>query len=78
MDGFHELIKAQVAAAQPSVAGAAEGGTADDPAAVYVAPSQAEFAAKVAKDIARDLVPRPVLVGGLILLALVILFFLLR
>ena len=36
-----------------------------------------EFAAKVAKEVAKDLVPRPVLIGGLILILLIILFFLL-
>jgi len=44
------------------------------------APSQAEFAARVAKDVAkdmaRDLVPRPVLVGGVLLIVVVILYLL--
>ena len=43
----------------------------------FEAPTQAEFAAKVAKDVAKDVVPRPVLIGGTILIVLIVLYFLL-
>ena len=69
MDGFQALLTAQSTAS-----GDASEGEATD----YEAPTQAEFAAKVAKDVAKDLIPRPVLVGGLVLLVLLILYFLLR
>ena len=39
------------------------------------APTQAEFAREVAKEVARDLVPRPVLIGGIVLIVLLILLF---
>lgn len=64
MDGFQELLAAR---------DDAPGGGAGD----YQAPTQAEFAAKVARDVAKDLVPRPVLIGGLILLVALVLYFLL-
>lgn len=42
------------------------------------APSQTEFAAAVAKEVAKDLVPRPVLIAIIVLIVLLALFFLLR
>ena len=39
------------------------------------APTQAEFAREVAKEVAKDLVPRPVLIGGAILIVILILLF---
>lgn len=65
MDGFQALLSAG--------ADESEGEAAD-----YEAPTQAEFAAKVAKAVAKDVIPRPVLVGGVVLLVILILFFLLR
>ncbi|MEM8933739.1 MAG: carbon monoxide dehydrogenase subunit G [Acidobacteriota bacterium] len=48
----------------------------DEPPAPVEAPSQAEFAANVAKEVAKDLVPKPVLIGivGAIVLLLAWLF----
>ena len=48
-----------------------------DPAAVpeVAAPSQTEFAAKVTREVARDLVPTPVWIGGGILVLLLLLYF---
>lgn len=42
------------------------------------APSQAEFAASVAKEVAKDFVPKPVLIAIVAVVVLLILFFLLR
>ncbi len=67
-----EGLGAQIAARQS----AGDGGEQEVPAPA--APSQAEFAARVAKDVAGDLVPRPVWIGALIVLVLVLLYFLLR
>lgn len=72
LDGLHEIMKSHVAQA----AAVSPEGTAPSPPA-YEAPTQAEFAAKVAKQVAKDIVPRPVLIGGLILILLIILFLLL-
>ncbi len=48
-------------------------------AAAPAAPSQAEFAARVAKDVAKDLIPKPVWIGALVVLVLLLLYlFLLR
>lgn len=41
------------------------------------APSQAEFAANVAKEVAKDLIPRPVVIVGIVLVILLILYLLL-
>ena len=41
-------------------------------------PSPAGFAAKVAKGVVQELIPKPVLIGAVVLMVLVILFFLIR
>jgi len=41
-------------------------------------PSQAQFAAQVAKEVAKDLVPRPVWIGLAVLVALLVLYLILR
>ncbi|MFQ5526223.1 MAG: carbon monoxide dehydrogenase subunit G [Thermoanaerobaculia bacterium] len=42
------------------------------------APSQSEFAAKVAQEVAKDLVPKPVWIGLLVLLIVLVLYLILR
>lgn len=43
----------------------------------YQAPSQAEFAANVAKEVAKDLIPKPVLIGGVIVIVAAIIYLML-
>ena len=62
-----EGLSGQVAARAAAAAG--ETGAAPE------APSQAGFAAKIAKEVAKDLIPKPVLIGGAIVLVLLILLF---
>lgn len=72
LEGLNENLKARAAAeAAPEGADAA-------PPPVIKAPSQADFAAQVAKEVAKDLIPKPVLIGVVIVLVLLILYFLLR
>ncbi len=63
LEGLNETLKAR-------------SGGAGEPVKVGT-PSQTEFAAAVAKEVARDLVPRPVLIAVVVLLVLVILYFVL-
>ncbi|MGB3561804.1 MAG: carbon monoxide dehydrogenase subunit G [Thermoanaerobaculia bacterium] len=67
LDGLNETLKARSAA-----------DSGDEPAETAVltppAPSQAEFAARVAKEVVKDLIPKPVLIGGAILLILLLLY----
>jgi len=69
LDGLHQIMKAGQAADRPAGEVAAE---AEPPVApAYEPPSQTEFAARVARDVAGDLIPKPVWIGiGLLLLAL--------
>jgi hypothetical protein len=90
LDGLHALMKAKVASAaapaasQDPAAGESPGSggdesTAEMPAAApaYQPPSQAEFAARVAKDVASDLIPKPVWIAlGILVLALLAYFLL--
>ncbi len=72
LEGLNENLKARSAA--PSLDGA-------EPRAVIEGPSQGEFAAKVAKEVAKDLVPKPVRIAAavlVLLLILLVLYFLLR
>ena len=39
------------------------------------APTQADFAKEVAREVAKDLVPKPVLIGGIVLIVILILLF---
>lgn len=83
LDGLNEYLKVQVAArASAGAAGASEDEMAEAAAKAevpeYKPPSQVSVAANVAKDVAGDLIPakyRPVLVGLVILVVLVILYF---
>jgi hypothetical protein len=67
LEGLNETLRARSKAA-----------TGDDGAESAIptpqAPSQTEFAARVAKEVAKDLIPKPVLVGGAILLILLLLY----
>ena len=66
LEGLSQVIESR--------ASAVEG---EDPVEIE-GPSQAEFARNVAKEVAKDLVPMPVLIGGLLVIAIVlILIFLL-
>lgn len=67
LEGLHETLKARSTAA-------ASGEAVPEPE--IRAPSQAEFAAKIAKEVAKDLIPRPVLIGGAVLLALLLVYLL--
>ena len=73
LDGFNELMKV---ASQESPESGETAADVEQAAADYQAPTQAEFAAKVAKDVARDVVPKPLLIGGAILIVLLILWLL--
>lgn len=42
------------------------------------APTQAEFAAKVAKEVAKDMIPKPVVITAVVIIILLILFFVMR
>lgn len=74
LDGLHELMKV---AGQSVSEGEKAAVSVEQAAADFRAPTQAEFAAKVAKDVAKDVVPRPLLIGGLIIIILIILYLLL-
>jgi len=69
LDGLNETLKAQIAA---------QGAGSDSPGVPEItAPSTTEFAARVTRDVARDLVPTPVwIVAGILLLLLILYFFL--
>jgi len=67
LEGLNETLKARSAAA-------ASGDPAVTAELTAHAPSQAEFAARVTKDVAKDLIPKPVLIGGAILLILLLLY----
>ena len=67
LEGLNEALKARSTAA-------ASGEAVPEPE--IHAPSQAEFAAKIAKEVAKDLIPRPVLIGGAVLLALLLVYLL--
>jgi uncharacterized protein len=77
LEGLNATLKARVAAAEA----AAEGEEAPAAPAPAAPPSQAKFAANVAREVAKDLVPKPVRIALLVLLILLILlalFFLLH
>ena len=69
LEGLNDTLTARAAAAA---------GGAEEEAAAVRAPSQAEFAARVAKDVAADLVPKPVRIAAIVVLVLIVLYFLLR
>jgi len=75
LEALNENMKVRAAAAagpsKPEVADAdaseAAAPASEPPPVVEVAaPSQAEFAANVAKEVAKDLIPKPVLIGGIL------------
>ena len=70
LDGLNDTLKARSSAA---------GGNEAVETAVLTPqpPSQTEFAARVAKEVAKDLIPKPVLIGGAILLVLLLLYLIL-
>jgi carbon monoxide dehydrogenase subunit G len=82
LEGLNEYLKIQHAAESASATPTASEGaeaeaTADQPATAYKPPSQAAVAAKVARDVAGDLVPskyRPLLVGIAVVALVVILY----
>jgi carbon monoxide dehydrogenase subunit G len=67
LEGLNETLKARSAAAGDDEA-AQKSVPAPQPA------SQTEFAARVAKEVAKDLIPKPVLIGGAVLLILLLLY----
>ena len=73
LDGFNALVKT---AGQQISEGGEPAADVEKAAAEYQAPTQAEFATQVAKDVAREVVPRPVLIAGAILIVLIILWLL--
>jgi uncharacterized protein len=81
LDGVNEFIKVKVQAQnQPAAADSGGAAVVATPVVEYKPPTQMEFAAGVAKEVAADLVPakrRPVLLVGVVVL-LIVLFILLR
>ena len=69
-DAADEVTAVSAAAPAPSTS------PATPPRPAVKAPSQTEFAANVAKEVAKDLIPRPVLIGGGIVIVLLILYWL--
>ena len=69
LEGLNENLKARAAAG---------GGEAAEEVPVVSGPSQQEFAARVAKEVAKDLVPKPVLIGIVIVVVLLVLYLILR
>lgn len=86
LDGLNEYLKVQVAArAAAEAAGASKEEIAEAVAQAevptYTPPSQTSVAMNVAKDVAGDLVPpkyRPLVIGGVVLLVLLILYLIFR
>lgn len=67
LEGLNETLKARGAAA-------VSGESAETVELTAHAPSQAEFAARVTKEVAKDLIPKPILIGGAILLILLLIY----
>lgn len=78
LEGLNETLKlrAEAAEAPAASAGDEEAPTASAPLPTVEQPTQAEFAAKIAKEVAKDVVPKPVLIGGIVLIVMLIIFFL--
>lgn len=79
LEGLNEYLKAQVAAQAVSTEGEAETAV-PSPIPEYTPPSQTAVAVNVARDVAGDLIPpkyRPVVIGLVVVIALLILYFLL-
>ncbi len=73
LEGLNQTLTHRQALADG--AGAADAVT-PDAAAAPAAPSQAEFATKVAAEVAKDLLPRPVLYGIIVLLVVLVILLL--
>jgi carbon monoxide dehydrogenase subunit G len=67
LEGLNSTLKARAQA---------EAGGEEAAAPEIAAPSQAEFAAKVAKEVAKDIIPKPVWIGAAILIVLLLLYLL--
>lgn len=87
LEGLNEQLKARSGPPAPSAGESSAGGESSGKAAAaggeappsrVEPPSQAEFAANVAKEVAKDLVPKPVWIGIGVVIVLLILYFLLR
>ena len=63
LEGLDGQVSARAAAA------------AGEEVAAPAAPTQADFAKGIAKEVAKDLVPKPVLIGGIVLIVILILLF---
>ena len=74
LQGMHELTKV---VSQSGTEGGEASAAVAEAAVDFEAPTQAEFAAKVAKEVAKDVVPRPLVIGGLIIVVLIALYLLL-
>jgi hypothetical protein len=68
LEGLNAVLASRSGAAPTA------GGVAAPAAAEPAPPSQAEFAARVAREVAKDLIPRPVLWGLLVAVALLLLY----
>jgi carbon monoxide dehydrogenase subunit G len=66
LEGLNETLKARSAAVG--------GEPAETAVLTPQPPTQTEFAARVAKEVAKDLIPKPVLIGGAIVLILLLLY----
>jgi carbon monoxide dehydrogenase subunit G len=88
LDGLHGLMKARLAAGtaagpgEPGASGVAsqaeegaEAAAGGGQPAPYEPPSQGELAARIAKEVAKDLIPKPVWIAGAIVLAILLLWF---
>jgi carbon monoxide dehydrogenase subunit G len=74
LEGLNATLQARAAAGTMDDSEGA--GSESTPIPAPQAPSQAEFAAKVAKEVAKDLIPKPVMIIGVIIIILLILYLL--
>lgn len=72
------IIKQSLEGLNATLKARAEGAATDSEPVPVEAPSQSDFAAAVAKEVAKDIVPKPVLYAIIVLIVLLLLFFLLR
>ena len=85
LEALNEYLKVEAAKQEVVEEAAAAGASAEEIEAKvkeeveeYVAPSQAELATKVASQVASELNLTPYIIGGVVLIVLIILFFVLR
>jgi hypothetical protein len=74
LNGFNELVQA---ADQSGTSDTDSRAAVEAAAAGYQPPSQSELVGRVARDVARESLPRPLLIGGAILLLLLLAYLLL-